>query len=554
MRGLLLDLCPTFVFAGLLAVPAGCAKDPIDTSDAGVDGGTDAGETGADDAGVDDRVPAHGVRIADVYANQAVRVRVANGADAILTDRTAPLVKGKKTLLRGMLEVEEGWEPREIEVEIRLVYEDGTEEAQSLSLMVNGDSEDGDPSSSIFAPIPGELIRPGMKFQLRMFDQDDSREGEALFGPVDSPSEPGLLGIQPEDLGIDVTLVPIYHDLGDDCPETPAPTENDVALLSEWLLAHNPADHVDITIAPALTFSQTVSNGFDLLLNFLAQAREDAGADPGAYWYGLIRTCGETPMVPGVGAIDGQAIAINDINFVDDPSLRVAAGRWRTDVLTDGIVQVEKSVMDTFVHEIGHTQGRAHSPCEAPGADNNYPYPDADIGVWGFDTVNNLYFSPTARKDYMSYCNPVWVSDYVYLAVYPFIRTISGWESGKQATPGGVAQPLLYGQVDPNGEVSWRTRMGVMPAHHEAHVTVEIDGVPMDAAFLAPTEAERGGLLIAPLPATWTSGNDAAIQAGAGTLVVELDGEPRTFAREVLRASVAATRKGAVDALRVRTP
>ena len=84
----------------------------------------------------------------------------------------------------------------------------------------------------------------------------------------------GLLGIQPEDLGIDVTLVPIYHDLGDDCPETPAPTENDVALLSEWLLAHNPADHVDITIAPALTFSQTVSNGFDLLLNFLAQARD----------------------------------------------------------------------------------------------------------------------------------------------------------------------------------------------------------------------------------------------------------------------------------------
>ncbi len=536
-----------------LSLALGCATEDTDGS-ASADA-ADLGETGGEDEGVDDRVLAHGVRIGMVYANQAVRVTVGNGAENVPI-HTAPLVKGKKTLLRGMLEVEEGWVPRELEAEVRLIYADDTEESTSFDLMVNGDSEDGDPGSSIFAPIPGELIEPGMKYQLRLFDKDASMEGEPLFGAVEAPASPALLGIQPEDLGIDVVLVPIFHDLGSACPEAPAPTELDMELLSQWLLAHNPADHVNITLGPTLTYSSSVANGFGFMLDFIAQTREEMSAPAGEYWYGIIKTCGETPMVPGVGAIDGQAIAVNDFNFIDDPSLRVAAGRWRTDVLTDGTVQVEKSVQDTFVHEIGHTQGRAHSPCDAPGADNDYPYPDADIGIWGFDTINNLYYSPTSRKDYMSYCNPVWVSDYVYLQVYPFISTISSWDTGDTLPPDEL-ELLLYGTINTAGEVAWRTRAGILPSIDDADVSVLFDGAPAPAVFLSPSEAYSGGLVIARVPDAWSRGSDSSLTLapGDGELDVSVPGFQGHFSIAGVRERAADSRARAqTAATRVQSP
>lgn len=525
----------------------GCAsEDPYDGLS---NDGSELGETGGEDEGVDNRVPAHGVRIGKVYANQAVRVTVGDGAEAVPL-HTAPLVKGKKTLLRGMIEVEEGWVPRELEAEVRLVYADDSEESTSFGLMVNGNSEDGDPGSSIFAPIPGDLIEPGMKFQLRLFDKDASMEGEPLFGAVESPSSPALLGIESQELGIDVVLVPIFHDLGSACPEAPAPTEIDMQLLSQRLLAHNPADHVNISVGPTLTYSASVSNGFGFMLDFIAQTREEMGAPSGEYWYGIIRTCGETPMVPGVGAIDGQAIAVNDFNFIDDPSLRVAAGRWRTDVLTNGTVEVEKSVQDTFVHEIGHTQGRAHSPCDAPGADNDYPYPDADIGVWGFDTINNLYYSPTSRKDYMSYCNPVWVSDYVYLQVYPFISTISGWDTG-DTPPSDDLELLLYGMINTAGEVAWRTRAGILPSIDAPDVSVLFDGAPAPAIFLSPSEALSGGLLITRVPDAWRhQERDYLVLApGDGEFDVSLPGFQGHFSIAAVRERAAVSRARAQTAL-----
>ena len=66
-------------------------------------------------------------------------------------------------------------------------------------------------------------------------------------------------------------------------------------------------------------------------------------------------------------------------------------------------------------HELGHSHGRLHSPCGVSDPDWNYPYPNADIGVWGHDLRTDEFYPPT-RKDMMSYCpNPdrslAWISD-----------------------------------------------------------------------------------------------------------------------------------------------
>jgi hypothetical protein len=167
---------------------------------------------------------------------------------------------------------------------------------------------------------------------------------------------------------------------------------------------------------------------------------------------------------------------------------RVAVGRWNTDLIGEEGMEVEvveTSVKETFVHEIGHTQGRRHSPCgDAGGPDGNYPYADADIGSFGYNAVKNQLFFPNGAKDYMSYCNPTHVSDYVWNRVLPYVQTISGWgePSGTPDADLGGGTTLLVGLTDAVGKSDWHHIPGALEesADHAA-TTAEavINGTPI---------------------------------------------------------------------------
>ncbi len=83
-------------------------------------------------------------------------------------------------------------------------------------------------------------------------------------------------------------------------------------------------------------------------------------------------------------------------------------------------------------HEVGHNFARRHAPCGNPaGVDVNYPYPDARIGVHGFDiTTNELMLPQSDVRDVMSYCRPEWVSDYTYRALFDDQRS-NGLRAGE---------------------------------------------------------------------------------------------------------------------------
>jgi hypothetical protein len=74
----------------------------------------------------------------------------------------------------------------------------------------------------------------------------------------------------------------------------------------------------------------------------------------------------------------------------------------------------------TVAHELGHNWGRNHAPCGGPaGVDQSYPYPNARIGVFGFDVLTRIV-QDSERRDLMSYCSPEWVSDYTYEGILNF--------------------------------------------------------------------------------------------------------------------------------------
>jgi hypothetical protein len=69
----------------------------------------------------------------------------------------------------------------------------------------------------------------------------------------------------------------------------------------------------------------------------------------------------------------------------------------------------------TYTHEIGHNMDLRHAPCGgAGGPDPNYPHNQGSIGIWGYDFENKVLIDPGDYKDIMSYCDPVWISDYFF--------------------------------------------------------------------------------------------------------------------------------------------
>lgn len=468
---------------GALASGPGCAAQDGPSNDddaAGTDG--DMGETGGDEGGDGDRPPpgppARGIQITNVYANQGIRVPISDGSEWVdASGRTAPLVKNRNTLFRVMVDVDDDWQPREVAARINFFYEDGAKELGDTVAMVEQDSLDGTLSTSINFYVPAHLIRPSMGFQVELFDLDDSRVDDPVSGPVVSPEDPNLLGVEAQDLAIDVVVVPVKHDLGDQCRDAPEPDDVDLQNMAAFLKNYNPVSEVNVRVGPTLSYDKGTTNSFDGLLNFIAQARADAMDDMDyEYWYGVIRVCDSGPEIPGVGPTGGQAIAIPTINFIDDPYLRISMGRWNESSSNspDGEPHVTVGSMDIFVHEIGHSQGRYHAPCDAPGADNNYPYPEADIGTYGYSELTNAYYEPNQNvKDYMSYCDPVFVSDYTYRGVLPFIRHLSG-QKGQDRRPAPQGQ-ILVGLVDDHGDAYWHVAPGAVNEADRAEVDAQLE-------------------------------------------------------------------------------
>jgi hypothetical protein len=141
--------------------------------------------------------------------------------------------------------------------------------------------------------------------------------------------------------------------------------------------------------------------------------------------------------------------------------------------------------IETFVHEIGHTQGRSHVACpgaQSAGPDPSYPYEGGSIGVWGFGVRDFGIRNATAHTDYMSYCNPTWVSDWQWSATFGRIKALTEWQTQDVAPPstdmirrGDAVRTMLVGTLDTQtGESHWWTEPGFVDASDTSGSTTDL--------------------------------------------------------------------------------
>jgi hypothetical protein len=207
----------------------------------------------------------------------------------------------------------------------------------------------------------------------------------------------------------------------------------------------------------------------------------------------VVRPCDGGP--DGVG---GQAISIPGFPTQTNGWARTAVGRWYSSL---------SSTANTFVHEVGHTQGRAHIYCsgEEGGTDPSYPYEGGDIGTWGFGVLDFSLHTPTNGKDYMTYCGNTWVSDWGWSKVVPYIREITTWSFADAVNPETTGSRILVGLFDEqSGEEHWFVTEGTVEGRAanpaDTFEFVSADGMARRLPSTLQSMGDGGYNVAVPLP------------------------------------------------------
>jgi hypothetical protein len=236
---------------------------------------------------------------------------------------------------------------------------------------------------------------------------------------------------------LQIMLVPIaYQPNGQGPVMRPDLTSNNQGLTN--LQALYPIADVQPTLHSEYLFTGVLTgNGWSQLLNQLTQMRNrELGGAAGTshlVYYGVVpqaAVVGLTSFTAGIGWVGGN-------------------------ILTS--VGLEQSV-GVAAHEIGHNLGLNHAPCGVAG-DPNYPFADGRTGDVGVD-VYHRQIHPPADKDFMSYCQPIWVSAYHYIKMLsalapPALSAAQSPALGEGLLiAGSILSDTVSGQLSPSVPIS----------------------------------------------------------------------------------------------------
>jgi hypothetical protein len=286
--------------------------------------------------------------------------------------------------------------------------------------------------------LPDDWLKPGYAYHVEInqdhhiaeSDKSNNRypiEGTQQFDFVPAPE-------------LDVVVVLVrYKPFGSS--ESHFPEMDDYSDLTNFpekvlpIPAANLLSHAQIDYMPdEASLNLDTIDGWKKLLNIITTLQDSEDPSGTHIYYGL------------VNSYDAHGCNPSCIVGVANLGKRGAVG-WSG--LGGGTVEASK----TLTHELGHNFDRKHVPC--PGTitnnDNNYPYPDGTIGVYGLDVEEKTLIDPTTFFDFMSYCQNIWTSDYTYWNIYKFRE--SKLSLASDAAYDGEAM-YIRGTLSPQDEVT----------------------------------------------------------------------------------------------------
>lgn len=486
--------------------PADAASSEASTATSTGDGSTGApttsGATTTDaSSGTTGEAPApveyaRGLRLVRATANQAVQVEIVrDGLEVAAADYGARLISRRKTVIRADWLLHADFTPREVIGRLTVWTPEGETRVDEFKTMVAGPSNDGDLRTTFSWELPAEFVRPGLEYRIEALEPDVGlATGEVSDPPPVLPLPGrGTLAVHDDPMEIKILVIPLQHSI-DGMTCTPTVTDADLAAMRTAIEQHNPLERAVLTLSEPLPYDKTIGDDPDGFVNILeaigAKRAKDKPAE-NLYYYGLIESCDGYPA-----GLLGQAYGIPNAPTKGNAWQRIATGRY---------LGAGAKAADTFVHEIGHTQGRYHIKCSGgeAGTDPNYPHPNGRIGVWGYGIHDNQMRSPTGFRDYMSYCPLSWVSDYGWELTFDAIRELSAWDVAGPQADDEVIGPIVVGALMASGRTHWYTTRGAVPPRtDDSELEFSVGGELLRApAAVRPIPDSDAFTVVAALPA-----------------------------------------------------
>ena len=357
--------------------------------------------------------PARGISITQVEVNQGVAVAVGEGSEWVDgASRNTHLIAGRRALVRVHVELDEGWEAREVEA--RLVLDNGDEQ-QTLSHIEMVSSA----ATYFWFDLAADSVfnAASTTYRVELHERSDGAGASLSEGTWANPADgPGYLGFEADPMELKLVIVPI-HVSGLIDHETVVAVE-EVEALRERVMSLFPVTEVELRVREPAVFEGSASTIVDLL-DFMEGVRYLDGAAPNEYYLGLVSDYPEL-------ADYITSIASTTSDEMDDE---------RAGVLLSGLKPDSDEYLSAEYVEwaMGILHGRIAVEClngatEYPNVDPNYPYEGGEIGVWGFDVVTSELREPDEYYSYMTSCWPAWVSDYGWNLAVARVRTLTSWD------------------------------------------------------------------------------------------------------------------------------
>jgi hypothetical protein len=375
----------------------------------------------------------------DVAVFQSTKINLTKGG--VAWSENAYVAENKTSILRIYLSSSGGplyqgalW------CDVELQYPDNTKKKLQDKHVLTGVSKDSDLKSTYTFPLMAADVVPDMTFNVKIYDPKFPTN--VLSYPNDGTNDSMRVKGYVSDFRIQIVPVHYTADAMDTLPDVSSTQLNDYRTTIQQMY---PVSKVTMMpLHPTVEWSTKVyasGMGWDELLTQIAMTRAADSPQGDIYYIGSFRPT----LNFNAYCSNGCILGLSPVPQPDD-----AAGRVSLIVGYSG-----QSSADTLNHELGHAVGRLHAPCGAPGqVDPKFPYSTGGIGVWGYDYTNDALVDPnTGLHDFMSYCSPVWVSDYTYRGLYQrisYVRQQAGM--AKDETPPTIFHVL---SVAHDGSSRW---------------------------------------------------------------------------------------------------
>lgn len=451
--------------------------------------GGDTTSGGTTNGGASDPMAAvDGATMTDVILYQGVSRPVMKNGQNVNSD--TPIIEGRDALMRVFYQTDAEYNGQAVTA--RLTIEG--RQAIEVQATLGSSSSESDLNSTINFDVPGDAMTAGMAYRVELL-QDKSlvtgANSAALY-----PDSANFATLAVETVGkLVITLVPIQYD-ADGSGRLPDTSPAQLQRYEELFYAMYPVPEVQIHVRPQpFSWDGTVhadGAGWDLLLNAIAALRSQDGAAGDEYYYGIFAPASSAGAYCGGSCVTG-------LGFIGKPTL--SATRAAIGLGFSGELATE-----TAVHEIGHNHGRPHAPCgSASNPDQDYPYQDASIGVFGYNLVSKELYHPENFVDMMSYCSPSWISDYNYQKLYEQAKFVSQaslhfptqmmnltWERVSVRPNGSLEYLDAVTMVEP--PLGSETSVAVETTNGTEHLTGQFfsyDHLPGGVLYVPPSSAPR---------------------------------------------------------------